>query len=101
MMKGLKEKLCEEQVTWSVHPGEEKTEGRPHCSLCFPHGGKWRDRHGSLLSGDQCQDLAPEVLVYLSRNSGALCRISACQHNLITYLLNSAFKTHQEKSIML
>lgn len=30
------QKLTQPQVTWSVHPGKEENEERPHCSLQVP-----------------------------------------------------------------
>lgn len=40
-----------------VQPGEEDTEGGPHCSLPLPHEGERRGRLWFLLHGDQWQDL--------------------------------------------
>lgn len=35
----------EAEFPWSVQPGGQETEGRPHCSLQLPREGKQRDRH--------------------------------------------------------
>ena len=51
-------------IIWSVQPGEEKTEGRPHDTLQIPHEGKRRGRliFCSVVTSDRTGGSQPEAV---------------------------------------